>query len=174
MKFLLLFLISFSVYGNYLSKTEMETCLGSRTVYMNKSSCESTKLEPCFRVPKNYNCNHYLVKSSKNEAETCADDAECQTILNGKVCSDSNENAIMVLDTDPKEVYCTKERGVSDSALKVVYDAAELVIQKEKDDDNQRRNQLRGLLNSLRSGTDLTPQQTRRLQIQVIKKLFGK
>ena len=49
--------------------------------------------------------------NSKSQAETCDDENDCQSKLSTLVCLDPDEIAIQVLDTDPKEVYCTKVTG---------------------------------------------------------------
>jgi len=179
-----LFLVSFSAHSLYMSKSDMENCEQIKKVYRHKAKCGND----CVKVPKSHNCETFSEqptnvddlekpKYSKNQLNKCGE--YCESLFPDLVCVDSNERPILNLDLE--EIYCTKFTGYEqksvmrfreDAAKKASYEAAKQVLKDEKAADKSKRAQLKSLLDGLKSGTDLTPAQNRKLQIQVIKKLF--
>ena len=114
MKYLILFLISFSTFAGYMSKVDIEDCEKSnRIFYLRKSSC----VGECYRIPKGYECEansivdeyiddldspNYELKSS---VVSCSDEADCIAKEAIQVC-DSIDGYFIVRTLD--EVYCTK------------------------------------------------------------------
>ncbi len=151
MKFLILFILfSTSVFSNYMSKPDMESCSPGRTVYMAHSRCQEVEGESCHKVPDGYNCNYHKVTTenendlnlpiySKNEIEACSTEPVCDAKHIIKVCTDPDEMAIK--NYDSMEVYCTKivnyqqksvTRAREDSGLKTPYDANMVISNSEK------------------------------------------
>lgn len=130
MKFLILFLISFNVFANYIPKNKVGDCSMGLTVYMKASKC----VGDCIKIPKNYNCNYHEVVAEtqmKEDVESCVDEAECQSIMASKECSTSYAEKVYTL--DPNEVYCTYTRPemvMENASLK---DAHKTAKQAEKD-----------------------------------------
>jgi len=123
MKFLFLFLISFSVMANYLPESKIDgSSTDGMTIFSSQSDCQSYYSEPCIRIPVGYKKEYHRVIVTKSQAENCSDDSDCQSKLALKSCADAQEMAIKVLDSDPKEVYCTKKHVSHNSGLKASYD----------------------------------------------------
>lgn len=154
MKFLLLLIFSFSASaGMFIPQSEIGDCSNSKS-YKRRGSCKKESGEKCIKLPKKYDCNHYVLADemiddpedpifSKNESESCSDEDDCQEKLESKVCSDSKESPIMTED----EVYCSKMLGYNqiksgkkiasfDQAKKDAHDAQ---VQSEKDAKDQER-----------------------------------
>lgn len=131
MKYLILFLISFSAFGNYVKQSELDNV---KTVFTSLRSCGSD----CIKIPRGFNQKTHKKEEiqvpdydspivSKSEAETCsavADDPAtteideskdvnevCVAVVSSKTCTDSGERVIYVIDEsdqDQAEAYCTK------------------------------------------------------------------
>ena len=185
MKFLICFLISFNCFAGYMSKTDIADCdKVGRKMRHEKSKC----VGDCVEVPKNYNCETFSEQDtqvddlenpnySKNQINKCGE--YCETLFPDLVCNDSEETAILNLDLG--QIYCSKFTDYDQKTIKMfredtvkksVYDAAKQVLKEEKDADKVTRSELKSLLTTLNQGTDLTPSETRKFRIQVIKKLF--
>lgn len=149
MRIIFLFLISFTTLAQFAPVSEVDSNSVSR-VYRSQRSCPGN----CMKIPVGYNkAFHRSIERlkndldnpivSKNEAEVCLDDDDCQSKLEAKVCSDNLEKAIKRLDTEPKEVYCTKTTYnkipsgefyvVVDDSLKASYEAQRAVVKAEED-----------------------------------------
>lgn len=114
MRVLILFLFTLSTWAQFSPVVEIDS--GSvKNVYRSRNICPGK----CLKIPVGYNNSFHkkieIMKAdldnptvTKSEAETCLDDEDCQTKLEAKTCADSQERVIKVLDSDPKEIYCTK------------------------------------------------------------------
>ena len=143
MKYLILFLISFSTFAGMVKIAEFEAG-DVKTFYVQECPGE------CIKVPNKLNLRYHVMVdetrddvdnpvNSKSEIETCIDDVDCQAKLVAKICTDVDEIAIKNLDT--MEVYCSKflyypqiptgeKIIVVDPGLKAIYNAEK---QAEKD-----------------------------------------
>ena len=89
MKYLILFLISFSVMANYIPKEKIGLC-EAITVYSKKSKCESLSGKECKKIPYRYNCEVDRLKpimkddldsplwGSRSMVEACSSEIDCQ------------------------------------------------------------------------------------------------
>tara|TARA_Y100000310_G_scaffold243676_1_gene248254 strand:- start:22909 stop:23622 length:714 start_codon:yes stop_codon:yes gene_type:complete len=130
MKLLILLLFSLSSWAQFVPVSEIDA--GSvTTVYRSQSICPGQ----CLKIPVGYNkAFHKKVEImkpdlenptiTKSQGETCLDDEDCQSKLEAKTCTDIEERAVKVLDSDPKEVYCTKTTypQIGSGQFKVVED----------------------------------------------------
>lgn len=132
MKYLILFLITFTASANYVKQAELSTDSISK-VWVKQSDCG----QGCISIPFGYNKNfHKMIDeeiddvtspiNSKNDIEACADQAACETALALKVCTDSNETAY--IDALFTELYCSKVTGYNQklSGRKIVVEDAAL------------------------------------------------
>ena len=127
--FLILFLISNSVYANFIKKNKLGSCEGL-TVYTAEEYCGKN----CIKIPDNFNCEYAEVKSEKwlkSDAELCGSNMDCQEKLSLKVC-EQDYQAIKNLDT--MEVYCTKylPERVADNDQKKLDHLAKLEQKEQK------------------------------------------
>lgn len=188
MKYLILFLISFSASANFVKVSELES--GAITkVFSKMKKCGND----CIRIPTGFNKSFHKKEEiqvpdydspivSKSESESCsavADDPEtteidesksieddCQAKLAAKVCSDSDERAIKVLDEGSEEVYCTKTtypivgsgkfHVVEDADLKAAYEIAKAADKAAK---KTKKDGLIALKEKLEEGKTLNPPQ---------------
>ncbi len=118
--FLLLMAIS---HANYVPES-MVASGPNGPVFTTASGCQEHYSEECIKIPDGYNVNFDRITVTKSQAESCQDNDACQAALASKRCDDSSEMAIKVLDSDPKEVYCTKRAVLPNSSLKTTYLAA--------------------------------------------------
>ena len=191
MKILILCFLIFSLnsFAGYMSKADMLDCEKSgRTFYLKQKLCKKSHAD-CVEVPKSFHCKTYSEldtsvedldspKFSKNEIETCIDQADCETKNAIKSCIDVEENVLMA--QNYSDIYCSKQIGYNQMTVKMiredpvkksVWDAAKASKATKKDARELNRVLLRGLVTSLKAGTDLTPAQNRKLQILLIRKL---
>jgi len=124
MKFLILLLISFSAFANYIPKSKVASS-ENLTVWLKKAKCEKVELESCIKIDKEYSKEYSQVipeTQMKQEIETCLDENDCQAKLEIKTC----EKGFAIKNLDSLEVYCTYLRpehvGV-DEEKKNLYDA---------------------------------------------------
>ena len=174
MKILLLFLISFSSFAGYMSKADLESCTGARTSFTRHSDCERTKGVKCYKVSDKHKCQYHRVKTTKSELSICSDNTECQSLLLAlslKGCDDPKEKAIKVLDTDPKEVYCTKTATMENASLKASYDASEITKQQTKEATKNKGIAVKDLLIKLDENTDLTDAELRQVLKVLIRRM---
>jgi hypothetical protein len=110
--------------NNYLPESKID---GSSTngmmIFGNQSDCQSHYGENCILIPVGYSKEYHRLINTKSQAESCSSDQDCQGKLEIKSCLDG-EIAIKVLDSDPKEVYCTKKAVTENAGLKASYEAA--------------------------------------------------
>jgi len=118
MKYLILFLITFNAFANYLDKSKVGVCEDGQTVFM-KSKPNTIK------IPSGYNCAYHRIVAEtqmKEETESCVDEADCQAELALKEC----EKGEAIYTLEPNEVYCTwirPEQVMEDASLKATYEA---------------------------------------------------
>lgn len=171
MKFLtliaLLSIFSVQSMAGYMSKSDLESCAFDRTDYSKKYVCEKLEASKCYLVPSGYNCQYNRKRDSKSEAEECFNDSDCQSKLSAKVCSDSREKAVQVLDTDPKEVYCTKEYIGEDSALKTSYMEDQATQKATR--DAKIAEVKNTIITKLKAGENLTQAQLRRVLLYLLR-----
>jgi len=166
MRLIILFLFSSQLHASYMSKSEIESCSDGRTSYTSQSQCQSEKSEPCYETPDDYHCAYFRVKSTKSEAESCLDEADCQAKLASKDCSHPRERAVMVLDTDPKEVYCTRTGAISDQSLKGPHMAQKAAEKAAKD---AARDEVRVTIKGkIQAGQDPTPEELRKILLHLL------
>ncbi len=128
MRYLLLFLISFSTFAGYMTRVDIEDCdKGNRVFHLKKNTC----IGECLEVSKNYQCETYKIANemiddleSKNygpetDAESCVDEETCQEELLKLTCSDGYEKFIAL---NYSQVYCTEFLGYNkkESGRKIV------------------------------------------------------
>lgn len=137
MKLILFFLFSFSVFANYIPEQSVGDPDFSGPVFLQMNDCQSHYQETCIEVPVGYSKDFHRVSNSKTGAEACLDNDDCQLKLSQKQC-ENEENAIMVLDSEPKEVYCTSKKVRVNSALKTAFETSKnnLALQ-EKSEKNE-------------------------------------
>lgn len=132
MKFLLLFLISFSLHAGYMSKVDIEDCNKSDRVFHTKAS---TCIDDCYEIPRDYQCETHVTipdKNLKDKAENCYTEEQCDDAFPTLVCDDG---FTPIKNYDLMEVYCTKfvsKHIAIDQAKKNAYD---LIKQAEKDQE---------------------------------------
>jgi hypothetical protein len=123
MKFLILLLISFSSFANYIPESKIGT--ENLTVYMKQAKCQQVSLENCVKIDKDYSSEYseiQLETQMKQEVEICLDEDDCQSKLEAKVC----EKGFSIKNIDTLEIYCTwlRPKHVKhNEALKMAYDA---------------------------------------------------
>jgi hypothetical protein len=122
-KFLILLLISFSAFGNYIPKSKVGK--DNLTVWNKKSKCEKSSEEKCIKIDKDYNKSYSKIipeTQMKQEVESCLDEADCQAKHELKSCKKGKP----IKNLDLMEVYCTYLRpehvGI-DQAKKNAHDA---------------------------------------------------
>lgn len=141
MKYLiLLFLMSFSAFGNYSKISEVETGSISK-VFTKMKGCGVS----CIKLPFGYNKSYHVVVAemindftkpinSKNDIETCIDQTDCEVKNAVKSCADEFE--IVFMAADFSDIYCSKLTGyeqklsgskivVEDVAKKAAYDSSQ-------------------------------------------------
>lgn len=174
--FLVSILVSSICNAAFLTEADLESCENGRS-FLLKSRCEKVSGETCYKVPKNYDCNYFRVSNvsvddfskpvfSKNEIEACSGEADCQSKIAAKTCSDTSEKAL--IGEGYTEVYCSKKTGFAqklvpkakkDLALKASYDA---LITSEKADAKAKRDEVKALKAKLRNG-DLTDNEIKKV-----------
>lgn len=124
MKFLILLLISFSAFANYIPKAKVGTDL-AKTVFTNQKKCSEHYGEICIKIPSGYNTVYHYVKPDtqlKLQGESCLDEEDCQTKLESLFC----EKGKAIKNLDLLEVYCTYlelEHVAIDTAKKQAHEA---------------------------------------------------
>lgn len=127
MKLLILFLISFSAFANYIPQENIGVCPSVPTVFTSPNKCQEHYSKPCFKIPQDYNCAiHSFIPETwlKEQAQACLDSDDCQAKFESLVCESEGFSPIKNL--DQLEVYCTKLRPANvavDEAKKAAYDA---------------------------------------------------
>jgi len=157
MKYLILFLLTFNCFASgYMSKAQMIRSDKNTSSSWYATTAECSKFHAdCSPYPDNYNWETYSYQNtsvddktkpnySKSEVQTCTDSTDCQAKLeaivsngsgSGTGCIDPAESPVKVLNSTPKEVYCTKFLGTyqqkivsllkEDAAKKAAYDTAQ-------------------------------------------------
>jgi len=117
MKFLLLFLISFSLYANYIPVEDIGVG-NSKRVFMKKKKCKKHYDKKCVKVPVGYNHEYHIAidemvndfekpaYEAKSEVELCIDQESCELLLSEKTCPN-----LIFINAGFTEVYCTKLLG---------------------------------------------------------------
>ena len=134
MKNLILFLFCTNVFAGYMSESKMlnSDCNTGRPFHSRKITCDLESTD-CVPVPDGYNCqtfskldtevdDPFSPKATKSQTETCTDNADCQTKLEGLVCIDSDETARKNLIW--MQVYCTKPNGFNQMTVKRIREDA--------------------------------------------------
>lgn len=144
---------------------------------LNKKKCEKKNAPlKCSKLKKRYNHKYFKLIdemvndydnpiNSKNEAEACADQAECEAKNLIKSCLDSDGRALMAADFS--EIYCSKVTGYNQklSGRKIVAEDAALksayLTQKQADKNaetikNNGRKAIKAALNSAGGWSNLS------------------
>ncbi len=168
MKCLILFLISFSVFANYIPK-EFVGIEMNLTVFSNSNKCEQHYSSECVKIPSGYNAKVHTLQDelditkpiySKSEIETCADQAECEAKNAVKTCIDEDETVYMA--EDFSEIYCSKQTGfektgkeiiAEDGSKKASYNAEKKA---EKDAEKAKKGIAKDINTKLKNGDALT------------------
>lgn len=115
MKFLILFLISFNLYANYIPESQVENC-DSKTVWMKRSKCGAN----CIKLDKSYNCNYSELEdemiddaenpiwATRSMVEACSGQSDCEQKLADKVCVDERR---AFTNAEFTETWCNKITG---------------------------------------------------------------
>lgn len=119
---LLFCIVSISSWANYIPESQVASG-PSGPVFMAQAKCREHYQEACIKLPSGYSKEYHRLVNTKSDSEVCFNDSDCQSKLEAKRCSDGEELAIKVLDSDPKEVYCTKKQVSINAGLKSAYDA---------------------------------------------------
>lgn len=148
MKYLLIFLITFTAHANYIKKSQVGSCDTIKLeVFMSKLKCG----DDCIKIDKNYNCEYSEIEPAKDlkaDVISCNDESDCSEKFISLECS--NESFHRIKNIDLMEVYCTKhipEHIKSDESKKADYDETNRVKEKDKKDK-------RGVIKSIRDKTD--------------------
>lgn len=129
MKFLILFLISFSAMANYIPKSKIGQS-GSLTVWLKQSKCEIKEGESCIKIDRDYSPEYSQIipdTQMKVETETCLDETDCQAKLEAKIC----DKGVSIKNLDSLEVYCTYLRPEHVDVDQVKKDAHDLKVAKK-------------------------------------------
>ena len=134
MKYLILFLISFNLWANYLPESKVGQNTDGMTIHSNKSDCEAQYSEPCIEFSSNESYKKIkLDMFLKEQVESCVDDNDCQ--LKHAVKSCLNQGFYSVKNLDLMESYCTKfepRHVVDDMALKASHASSMATIATQK------------------------------------------
>lgn len=111
MKFIFLFLISFSGYAQYIPVSTVDQCSAKEP--KSKNVCESDSSEKCVKIDSKYNCSTYVSKEitsldidnpvygERSDEESCESVNQCNEILLSKQCPEG-----LAPLTDDVSVYC--------------------------------------------------------------------
>ena len=132
MKYLIVLILSFSAYANFIKKEQIGVC-ENVSVFSSALSCQGD----CIKVETDYNCETHVIEKkkvdnlespiySKNQINKCGE--YCETLFPDLVCEDTEETPI--LNTDLEEIYCTKITGYD----QVESDEDIVVVGQEKKD----------------------------------------
>ena len=180
-----------NIYAGYMSESKMlnPDCDVKRPFHVSKSTCNLESVD-CVFVPEGYNCKTFsnqdtLIddpnspKATKSQMETCIDEFDCQAKLVLLICIDPLETSIKNLDL--MQIYCSKPNGFNqmivkqireDAAKKAIYNSLRDAELTKRNSRNTSRAQIRALISSLKTGTDLTLAQRRKLDLLIIRKLI--
>lgn len=154
MKYLILFLITFSAHANYIKKSKVGLC-EQVTVHMKKSRCGKN----CIKITKNYNCNYSEIKAlsiEKYQIQSCLDEADCQAKHELNVCEDGNYS---IKNIDLLEVYCTRTIPEHIGKNKDLKDAYDLAKQTLKDEKKAIKDKAKAVKSTKKKWKDLTANQ---------------
>lgn len=179
-------LFSVNCLADYALESEVASSNVSK-VYVKKPKLPGKYV----KLPKSLNLAYHVLadeyvddltkpKFLKGDLESCIDDADCQTKLEAKVCSDGQE-AVKVL-TGPKEVYCKVPNGyeqklsgnkivVEDAAKKAIFMTAKADEETQNQAEKTRRQQARAMIVKLKNDEDLTPTELRKVLIALLRQL---
>ena len=174
-----------------MSKGDLDNCDKSDRVFylLSKDKCESAGGESCYKVPKNYHCKTYMLKSiseddidkpiyTKSEAEVCSGQDECITALASKSCLDGEERAY--ISADYSETYCSKDNGysqkvvdkyVEDSTKKASYEAVEAAKVTASSLKASKVKDAKDLLTTLNSTTALTSAEIKTILLGLVERI---
>lgn len=139
MKFLILFLISFNLYANYIPESQVESC-GPKTVWLKSKKCGDN----CIKINKNYNCNYSELADEmindiekpiwaiRSMVEVCSGQLDCEQKVSDKACIDGRH---ALTNAEFTETWCNKITGyqqklsgrkiiVENATKKAAYDLA--------------------------------------------------
>lgn len=145
--FLILFLISNSVYANFIKKNKVGSC-ENLIVYTKMELCGND----CINIPDNYSCEYQEIKPeswSKKDTELCGNNMDCQEKLSLKVC---DEGYTAIKNLDDMEVYCTKynpERIGNNAVKKAEYDAAKELERQNKEQEKTELQEIKALVQTV-------------------------
>lgn len=115
MKFLILLLISFNLYANYIPESQVESC-GPKTVWLKPGKCG----ENCIKIDKDYNCNYSELAdemindqekpiwATRSMVESCSGQADCEQKVSDKECVDERW---ALTNAEFTETWCNKITG---------------------------------------------------------------
>ena len=119
MKFLILLLISFSAFANFIPKSKVGTD-SNLTVYLKKNKCEKKENESCIKIDSTYNYEYAKIEKEKVEdldspiwsnrsmVEPCLNEVNCKEIALQKSCVDERK---AYYNQEYSEVWCAKITG---------------------------------------------------------------
>ncbi len=143
MKFLILLLISFSAFANYIPKSKVGI-KSNLTVYLNKAKCEKKENESCIKIDSTYNSNYSELREfTEVEGESISCLGFCEEEIKELKCDEGFEKRKGLV-----SVYCYKaiqEKIVINGAKKIQYDAD---IAKAKMDKEERKDAIKSLKQS--------------------------
>ena len=180
MKFLLLFLMSFSLFaGNYFPVEGVGNCeTTSKTVFTKMDKCLKHYSKTCIDIPTSYNCAYHIavdeivddVANPNYEAEsnitTCEDEATCSEALQTLTCETPEHFKLIA--QDYSRVYCTKilsypqipsgrKTVVVDEAKKAIFDEQKEEEEAEVKADKDAKKAAKDYFKSIDCSTLLTP-----------------
>ena len=129
---LILIFSSADIFAGYMSKAKLLDCNQDKPFKSRLVDCQKDHSD-CVVVPSGFDCrtyseldtevdNPFSPKATKSQTETCTDNADCQTKLEGLVCIDSDETARKNLIW--MQVYCTKPNGFNQMTVKRIREDA--------------------------------------------------
>ena len=142
MKYLILLLISFSAFANFIpiSKVGIDSSL---TVWTKKSKCEKEESEPCIKIDENYNPEYSIAVDryvddldrpirKRVEIETCNGEEDCISIMQAKICTEISDEKLY--DAEFTEVWCSKITGYEQivDSKKIAEDASKKLLHEQK------------------------------------------
>jgi len=125
MKYLILFLISFNLWANYIPESKVGQDTTGISIYLKKQKCEAQYGEPCIKFSSNTSYKKIdPAKFLKEQVEVCLDADDCQAKHAAKVCL--SEGFYPIKNLDLMESYCTKyepKKIIDDATLKAQYES---------------------------------------------------